>query len=81
MMGTPPPLPASPVRAPAARLSPAARSPLAAADSAQLVKEMSREEVSQSLRSRRDLTLQEADSIADLIDAARGRMLSRSEIR
>lgn len=45
------------------------------------VREMRREEISQSLKGRRDITLEEAESIADLIDAARIRMLSRSEIR
>lgn len=45
------------------------------------VRDMKREEVSQVLKQRRDITLEEAESIADLIDAARTRMLSRSEIR
>lgn len=40
-----------------------------------------REDVAQVLRQRRDLSSREADSIADLIDSARGRMLSRTEIR
>lgn len=42
---------------------------------------MRRDEMAQALRQRRDITLEEADSIADLIDAARARLLSRSEIR
>lgn len=42
---------------------------------------MKREEVATLLRQRRDISSQEADSIADLIDSARTRMLSRSEIR
>jgi hypothetical protein len=45
------------------------------------VRDMNREELAQVLRQRRDITLQESDSIADLIDAARTRMLSRSEMR
>jgi hypothetical protein len=45
------------------------------------VRDMKREELAQVLRQRRDITLQESDSIADLIDAARTRMLSRSEMR
>lgn len=45
------------------------------------VREVKRDEVSQALRQRRDITLEEADSIADLVDSARTRMLSRSEIR
>lgn len=45
------------------------------------VRDMKRDEISQVLRQRRDITLEEADSIADLVDSARTRMLSRSEIR
>lgn len=45
------------------------------------VRDMKRDELAQVLRQRRDITLQESDSIADLIDAARSRMLSRSEMR
>src|SRR5690606_18042029 len=41
---------------------------------------MKREEVAQVLRQRKDLSSHEAESIADLIDSARTRMLSRSEI-
>ena len=40
-----------------------------------------REDVAQVLRQRRDISSLEADSIADLIDSARMRMLSRTEIR
>lgn len=40
-----------------------------------------REDVAQVLRQRRDISSREADSIADLIDSARTRMLSRTEIR
>ena len=40
-----------------------------------------RDDVAQVLRQRRDITSREADSIADLIDSARTRMLSRTEIR
>lgn len=42
---------------------------------------MKREEVATLLRHRLDISSKEADSIADLIDSARTRMLSRSEIR
>lgn len=45
------------------------------------VRDMRRDEVAQILRQRRDITLDEADSIADLVDAARTRILSRVEIR
>ena len=45
------------------------------------VRDLRRDEIGQILRQRRDITLDEADSIADLIDAARTRVLSRSEIR
>lgn len=44
-------------------------------------RDMNRDEVLQTLRNRRDITLQETDAIADLIDASRIRLLSRSEIR
>ncbi len=40
-----------------------------------------REDVARELKQRRDISPREADSIADLIDSARTRMLSRSEIR
>lgn len=40
-----------------------------------------RDEVAKVLKQRRDISSREADSIADLIDSARTRMLSRSEIR
>jgi hypothetical protein len=40
-----------------------------------------REDVARELKQRRDISPREADSIADLIDSARARMLSRSEIR
>lgn len=40
-----------------------------------------RQEVVQVLKQRRDISPQEADSIADLIDSARTRTLSRSEMR
>lgn len=40
-----------------------------------------REDVARELKQRRDISSREADSIADLIDSARTRMLSRSEIR
>lgn len=43
------------------------------------VRDLNREDMVSVLRQRRDITLQEADSIADLIDAARARLLSRSE--
>jgi hypothetical protein len=42
---------------------------------------LKREDVSKVLRQRRDISHREADSIADLIDSARTRMLSRTEIR
>jgi hypothetical protein len=42
---------------------------------------MKRDEVVQVLKQRRDISPQEADSIADLIDSARTRTLSRSEMR
>jgi hypothetical protein len=45
------------------------------------VRDLRREEMGQVLRQRRDITLDEADSIAGLIEAARTRVLSRSEIR
>jgi hypothetical protein len=40
-----------------------------------------RDDVARELKQRRDISPREADSIADLIDSARARMLSRSEIR
>jgi len=40
-----------------------------------------REDVARELKQRRDISPRDADSIADLIDSARTRMLSRSEIR
>lgn len=40
-----------------------------------------RDDVARELKLRRDISPREADSIADLIDSARARMLSRSEIR
>jgi hypothetical protein len=45
------------------------------------IRELNREDLVSVLRQRRDITLQEADSIADLIDAARARMLSRTEMQ
>jgi hypothetical protein len=45
------------------------------------VRSMKREEVVRVLRLRMDISSQEAESIADLVDSARTRMLSRSEIR
>ncbi|MDQ2999990.1 MAG: hypothetical protein M3Y08_01825 [Fibrobacterota bacterium] len=45
------------------------------------VQSMKREEVVKVLRLRMDISSQEAESIADLVDSARTRMLSRSEIR
>lgn len=44
-------------------------------------RDMHREEILQALRNRRDITLQETDAIADIIEASRIRLLSRSEIR
>lgn len=45
------------------------------------IRELKREEMVKILRQRRDISRQEADSIADLIDSARARMVSRAEIR
>jgi hypothetical protein len=43
------------------------------------LRELTRDDMAAVLRQRRDLTLQEADSIANLIESARARMLSRTE--